>query len=529
MEIIFYNNYAENVRIDKTDYLSNNFVVKGNLRDECDITSPVITIEDSELRKYFVVTGENNYIYANEQKIIYQDEVNIFSYNYCFIPLFSRYYFITSITNVRTKLWRVSLRCDVLMTYKNTILNYECFISRNEYYYNVHVEDKYLPLEYNKKIEFNNFIDTSNKYPSINIENFNNYSIVLGAITSFSYGLADYVVADRYEPNATLGDIINKYSTIEMGSNGAYFQKLTAGQLKNILNSIIQNDTLATYVVSLIAFPFVKPIIDSFEDTGNDIHIGDTTINTGDDLVFCSSANSLPAMVHKIFKVTRKYNNFLDYAPYTKYEFFIPFVGWREFNPEDILDAELWLVYQVNADTTKGTAMLIDFTNKKVIWNEDCILGMNIPINSTNALEYRNSMVSATIQSIAGIGSGIASMALGGPVGVAVGTGMILGSVSSGISTMCNTYKTGQTQVSNANSGNVVSNNFTIKITYPTIALDNVDKYSKFIGRPLEINTTLNKLKGYTIVGGVHIENLPNATENEKNDIDSLLRKGVII
>lgn len=51
------------------------------------------------------------------------------SYNYCFIPDFDRYYFISNITSVRTNLWRIDCSVDVLMSYQEQILNLDVIVS----------------------------------------------------------------------------------------------------------------------------------------------------------------------------------------------------------------------------------------------------------------------------------------------------------------------------------------------------------------------------------------------------------------
>ena len=54
-------------------------------------------------------------------KIRIESAENIAGYNYCYIPEFGRYYYIVDITSVRTRVWEVSMRCDVLMSYKDEI------------------------------------------------------------------------------------------------------------------------------------------------------------------------------------------------------------------------------------------------------------------------------------------------------------------------------------------------------------------------------------------------------------------------
>ena len=42
-------------------------------------------------------------------------------YNYLYIPSFNRYYFIENCVSVRTGLWEISCKCDVLQTYSTQI------------------------------------------------------------------------------------------------------------------------------------------------------------------------------------------------------------------------------------------------------------------------------------------------------------------------------------------------------------------------------------------------------------------------
>ena len=102
MNITFYKNSSEKEKIGKS--LSSGLTLSGNLRDECSITSPSILVEATSL----------------------------VDYNYCYIPEFKRYYFISDITSVRNNLWRVSLKCDVLESFKSDILNSSCIINKQQ-------------------------------------------------------------------------------------------------------------------------------------------------------------------------------------------------------------------------------------------------------------------------------------------------------------------------------------------------------------------------------------------------------------
>lgn len=123
-EISFYNNTAETNRVDKTNYLTLINQVNGNLREETSLTDLVITIQQSEVP----------------------------TFNYAFIKSFNRYYYVTDITSVRNNLWEISLSVDVLMTYKEALLNCTGFIDRNESELSPFIVDNKRALEIGEEI-----------------------------------------------------------------------------------------------------------------------------------------------------------------------------------------------------------------------------------------------------------------------------------------------------------------------------------------------------------------------------------------
>lgn len=83
---------SENNRVVKT--LTDEKQLSGELRNQTSVLNPSIRIESAD---------------------------NISTYNYAYISEFGRYYYITDIVSVRTNCWIVSLKCDVLMSYKDEI------------------------------------------------------------------------------------------------------------------------------------------------------------------------------------------------------------------------------------------------------------------------------------------------------------------------------------------------------------------------------------------------------------------------
>ena len=55
-------------------------------------------------------------------------------FNYAYIEDFARYYFITDIKSIRNGVWEISFLCDVLMSFKNDILNAHAVIDQTQEY-----------------------------------------------------------------------------------------------------------------------------------------------------------------------------------------------------------------------------------------------------------------------------------------------------------------------------------------------------------------------------------------------------------
>lgn len=101
MDITLYQTTSERERINKV--LGSYIAMTGTLRGESSVINPSFLIE-----------------YSNPS-----------DYNYCYIPSFGRYYFITNITSIRNNIWRIDCSVDVLMSFRNEILNLEVIVSQN--------------------------------------------------------------------------------------------------------------------------------------------------------------------------------------------------------------------------------------------------------------------------------------------------------------------------------------------------------------------------------------------------------------
>lgn len=102
MNIVLGENKSEKNKINKS--LTSGITLSGTLRNESNVVTPSI-----------VINIDNPTIY-----------------NYAYIEDFKRYYFITDYISIRTGIWQLNLKSDVLMSFKDSILNSNSLINKTE-------------------------------------------------------------------------------------------------------------------------------------------------------------------------------------------------------------------------------------------------------------------------------------------------------------------------------------------------------------------------------------------------------------
>ena len=139
MNITLYSCTCSNETIDKTNYLTSIDTLSGEFRGEINILRPVIRITPTTA--------------ATQTKILTQC-------NYVYIAALGRYYFVTDITGVAQSMIEISLRVDVLFSWKTAILAQSVIVSRNENEYALYLDDSVLKVYNNPNITVYHFKDT---------------------------------------------------------------------------------------------------------------------------------------------------------------------------------------------------------------------------------------------------------------------------------------------------------------------------------------------------------------------------------
>lgn len=218
----------------------------------------------------------------------------------------------------------------------------------------------------------------------------------------------------------------------------------------------------------------------------------------------------------------------LDYSPYTSASIFLPFIGERQLDVDDIMDSTLTLTYIIDLFSGACTANIVCSKQTVKSWNKaynksrllysfsgNC--ACNVPI--TNA-SY-NSVLSTLVTAVGVGATAIATHggSLAGGAGIAQ-AGALVQSVANEKPVI-------------SKSGNMAGASGFMGARTPYLIMKfpnqcRPNNVNKEIGQPSYLRGTLSSFSGFTKVHETFLTDMP-CTETEKNEIDRLLKEGVIV
>lgn len=210
--------------------------------------------------------------------------------------------------------------------------------------------------------------------------------------------------------------------------------------------------------------------------------------------------------------VAEYWGSALDYAPFSKMSIFLPYIGTKELNIDDIMGKTIHLRYAIdlltgscNAELKCGDSVLYSFTGS---------VNSPIPITGTDWSGLTRSLISAVV------GTGVA-VATGG-TGAAVAAGLA-GAANSVTNSKPNVQKTGAI----AGTSGLLAQQ-TPYLIYELPRQSRADNYNATLGLPSNIYAKLSALEGFTKLSKIHLEKI-SATAAEAAEIEKLLYEGVIL
>ena len=241
--------------------------------------------------------------------------------------------------------------------------------------------------------------------------------------------------------------------------------------------------------------------------------------------------------------ISKHYNNFLDFAPYTKAEIYLPFSGTWEINPTWLYHTELVLSLAIDITDGSGTWQLMAYrdTESAIVLRKQCKVGIELPISGNDAMSQSSAIVNATlttaqhtVDNVKTIASGVSSIAKSkGKKETLKNVGSLLeeapNMVIQGLSDSVNmafaskekpSYSGGSTGAAAARLNIVPS----IKVHRPIAK--NPDTFGHTVGNLVNKASRLEKLTGFTTCRNVDMSNVPQATDKEKAELKRILEDG---
>lgn len=206
--------------------------------------------------------------------------------------------------------------------------------------------------------------------------------------------------------------------------------------------------------------------------------------------------------------IPKLYNNFLDFAPYTKATIFLPFIGFKPLDLNQVMGKTLKIDYVF--DLITGAVKSLLFSDNIYVQSYDGNAGLDIPITSSNRAQIEAGYITGALGVVAEIASGD-----------------IAGATMKGLGTAMSQYHY-QTQGSySPNCAWYETRKCYIIMDRPTSQTPST--YAHNIGFPCELSFNLGNLSGFTIVEqGIDLSGIP-CTETERKEILSLLTSGIFL
>lgn len=186
---------------------------------------------------------------------------------------------------------------------------------------------------------------------------------------------------------------------------------------ETFLNDIrrLWNDP-AEYLINISYYPFNGYLHDVNNVQQANISIGNLT----SDISAFAMGNGYNAKFRGgTYQLKEYYGTYLDYAPYTSVEMYIPYIGYKQLNVNDIMGKTLELIYAVDWDTNTLTATIM--ADDKPLTMYSGAFGVKLSLSGSNANQIAETIAQGIIGTVTTTGMAIAAGVTGNPVGAIAG------------------------------------------------------------------------------------------------------------
>lgn len=524
MQISLYKSSAERNRVNKLPFLSGIVTLNGTLREQCSVLQPSIILNlDPKVLAQTIPRGN---VIDDNGNIVTDDEGNpvIWSYitqilgcNYARIPTFDRWYFVTDITCIRNNLFRVDMRVDTLMSFRQEILAISPHISRYQGSTNYLIPDDLPAMPANAAYSVNNSVG-QNPFSTGQ----SNWTYMITALMPWEAkgGMTVRATSHTFDSNSKA--VLNWTDVRDMikALNNPDFATAMGNLFANApLESVI---SVRLYPMNLYDFLNVPTA-----DDPDQITIG--TYNTGVTGYLVGATVDAPASCSKWmpYIYTAAPSGASAWSYYADdVQVWVPFYGFINIAPEKYYGRYIWMKYTIEFDSgmayinvyssTSSTSSGVD--EDEIIYICSSKIGVDIPVSQGSSTEQiRNSLLGG-LTSVLSIAAAPAS------------GGLSLAGLGSSIAGQLNNV------VPKYSHGGAGGGAFDIYFSESSpFALvghrspQYPDNFASLYGYPYNEVSILGSLSGFVRVEDVHLEGFDRALDNELTEIDSALKQGVIV
>lgn len=533
-------------------------VVEGTFKLPLDLLTPVVDIDISAIPS------------AYDKKLVMYDTNYAKIYDNTNTDWHDRYYYIVKKEYINDKMVRFYLEEDVLKTFKDDILNQTMYIDRSESQWNTMLEDNLINYQYGKKIEEAepthnaaiialgiNFVNLNWIFPDQPSPTDN--ELFKFAVTVFSEEANNFNAVGKFLPPQNLGlPPIDANAITSLDNHNSVFVTEMSGVSEIIKMATQQPSEIGSFIGSIWVFPFA---LTDTSEVGALTSVKVGSIPQGHQSSPAISLAAYPtyhdnglqnsaiqpvgaSYIHYIILDcwdTDAGYSYRDYEPYTKYELYLPFIGYVEVDANLYLNRRIWVMMSVSLKDGSATMYVysgskdgtFDASKCRPIYTKDFQIGINIPFSSSNKDSQNAKMLSQSIAFATGEVTSLGQALIGGVSGSNQGvTKGLTGLVSTAghfLGSTMGMVDAGSVKLGTANTS--IASPLKVRIRKTTyIETAYQSDIRPIAGLPCKEVRSLAQLTGMTIISNPIFSSFSFwATETEKNEISKALQSGVIL
>ena len=477
-------------------------------------------------------------------------------YNYVYIPVLKKYYYVRAVTQVTNDYTRLYFTEDVLMSWASLIKSQDALVTRYEGSTNSKLVDNRQPL---------NDIPTVTYHTPTTVSGSSVISFDFSPSGSLGAQKPNIIIKTKSETltflqnypdinppsNTNLPTISNKRTGFD------HYYLCNYDDYGGLIRACLKNDAPSTYIHSVILLPFDLSTI--FTNSANlrnsNLLAGKWGLDNDGGIVWKESLSALaptfpetsegaPYILVADFWFNSDGNiplegNYLDYNPNTQWEIYIPFVGWVSLDASTVINCRIMVYFTFDMDTGLSTCYIYNASKNNVMWSASCQIGMKLSIAVSNAEELAREKQATSLNLIMGLLTSMVSMGVGGATSNPVAmVGGIMG-LGKTVTNAVNTFNSmiEKAQITFGSSDNALYSPDAIvvrKTTHTRILTTEAEqnKYKRINGYPYNKYVNISSLTSdkYIEVGEIHFDPKGNKIyQDEISEIVALLKGGVVI